>query len=150
MFCRTLCRGQNLGILPSPFGHCLQNVWRTPTQNCRSKRYCSGASIPIWKWTELCESYGIRLWGRVVFGYNWDRGYLTRNWKYPDFWVRVVFLKFTGFWTLYLWCLASKPFFSQLWWVLRVSEQAPFPHTTSLKFQHLGADLPPPHHLILK
>ena len=59
MFCRTLCRGQNLGILPGPFGHCLQNVWRTPTQNCQSKRCHLGAPIPIWKWTELSESYGI-------------------------------------------------------------------------------------------
>ena len=25
MFCRTLRRGQNLGILPGPFGHSLQN-----------------------------------------------------------------------------------------------------------------------------
>ena len=38
MFCRTLCRGQNLGILPCPFSHCLQNVWQTPRQNYRSKR----------------------------------------------------------------------------------------------------------------
>ena len=63
MFCRTLCRGQNLGILPGPFDLCLQNVWRTPTQNCRSKRCHLGAPIPIWKWTELCESYGI--WWKI-------------------------------------------------------------------------------------
>jgi hypothetical protein len=59
MFGCTLCRGQNLGILPGPLGHCLQMVWRRPTQNCRSKRCQLGASIPIWKWTELSESYGI-------------------------------------------------------------------------------------------
>ena len=38
MFCQTLCRGQNLRILPCPFSHCLQNVWQTPRQNYRSKR----------------------------------------------------------------------------------------------------------------
>ena len=37
-FCQTLCRGQNLRILPCPFSHCLQNVWQTPRQNYRSKR----------------------------------------------------------------------------------------------------------------
>ena len=46
-FCRTLCRGQNLRILPCPFGPCLQNIWRSPTQNCRSKRCCLGDPIPI-------------------------------------------------------------------------------------------------------
>ena len=58
-FCRTLCRGQNLKILPGPFDHCLQNIWSTPTQNCWSKRCCLGDPIPIWSWTKLSKSYGI-------------------------------------------------------------------------------------------
>jgi hypothetical protein len=62
IFWCTLCRGQNLGILPCPFGHCLHTVWRRPTQNCRSKRCRLGDHIPIWKWTELSESYGIYIY----------------------------------------------------------------------------------------
>ena len=59
MFCHTLCRGQNLKILPSPFDHCSQNVWWTPTQNWWSKRCCLGDPIPIWSWTKLSKSYGM-------------------------------------------------------------------------------------------
>ena len=58
LFCQTLCRGQNLEILLGPFAHCLQTVWRRPTQNCRSKKCRLGACILIWKWTKLSESYG--------------------------------------------------------------------------------------------
>ena len=65
-FCRTLCRGQNLGISPGPLGHCFQMVWRGPSQNCRSKRCRLGAPIPIWKWTELSESYGMCSLGLFV------------------------------------------------------------------------------------
>ena len=60
MFCCTLCGGQNLEILPDPFGHCLQNVWSRPTQNYWSKRCRLGDPIPIWMWYELSESYGIQ------------------------------------------------------------------------------------------
>ena len=39
MWLRGNDMGQNLKILPRPFGPFLQNIWRSPTQNCRSKRF---------------------------------------------------------------------------------------------------------------
>ena len=58
-FYPTPCSGQNLEILPCPFGHCLQTVWKRPMQNCRSKRCRLGDPIPIWMWPKLSESYGM-------------------------------------------------------------------------------------------
>ena len=66
MFCHTLCRGQNLKILPSNFDHCSQNVWWTPTQNWWSKRCCLGDPIPIWSWTKSGGTYGIPIYCEYV------------------------------------------------------------------------------------